>query len=374
MFPVAEIARLPESEPWACYVHKLRCWIPLVAGEPAESEDGEHEVVARPWLILVLDTAVGSVLGSTEASHIVKSREPPTAEAVVDFLAAVMLAPKVTGGGLTSLNPSRPRKILFADFRTADGEGADKCSLVDACRPTLQKAGIECSYAPIPPSILTDVIRGRIEKALPSGGGPMTALPGLEEEGGFNLEFGESLFRHAVSFYSAVVERPGSIPELVKLSYTIHDDGQNKVRAQGFALFKRMVEEDAPDAATVGLSLYKTEQLARDALAGAEADGGQCCAFLPETEVPFADLDAVDKWHWPITSGGLYPVFFRALCQDGTVYLTRPDLINLQCFEFALQVLASARLTFAPGSKHAVTCSTRLGGENPPITVDIEVL
>jgi len=84
----------------------------------------------------------------------------------------------------------------------------------------------------------------------------------------------------------------------------------------------------------------------------------QNCLFLGEELSPFEDIDAKEKYDWPCaasagedTSGeevkerDMYPVFTKMdFEEDGTLTIRRPQLVELQMFEVALNAISASLL------------------------------
>jgi hypothetical protein len=69
----------------------------------------------------------------------------------------------------------RPTRINFTDTKTAalllgerdKWDTCDACAYVGEAKAALAKHGIATSFAPVPPGLMRDIIRGQIEQQVP---------------------------------------------------------------------------------------------------------------------------------------------------------------------------------------------------------------
>ena len=122
------------------------------------------------------------------------------------------------------------------------------------------------------------------------------------------------------------------------------------------------------DHSNCTLTVYKNEAEAKKIIEELEKEEGeevdmtkkslQNCLFLGEELSPFEDIDAKEKYDWPCaasagedTSGeevkerDMYPVFTKMdFEEDGTLTIRRPQLVELQMFEVALNAISASLL------------------------------
>mmetsp|Transcript_10739 Transcript_10739/g.22348 ORF Transcript_10739/g.22348 Transcript_10739/m.22348 type:complete len:457 (-) Transcript_10739:426-1796(-) len=387
----ASLKELPvlgeRQDVWQCYVHKLRTWTQSFT----KTAEGES-VLVRPYLILVVSVGNGMFLTTSSetataegATNILRQGEAPTTTQVLQFLQGVMSAPRVMNTsmeGAAPPTPARPAKITFCDTPTSAlhyGEN-DKWSSVTACkyvpegRALLQELGIQAIFAPVPQPLMQSIVRGQIEKNLAQVmssevGSGLNAMPGLSSfVNGFTDTFGESLFDTATTFHRAEVWKkiPPEERRPIKVSFVLATDAEgNRYRAQGYAAL--LGDLSAEDGDTFGLGLYKEEKLAWAAVQGVADDqeasiAGQSLLYFPPTEVPFEDLDDIERGDWKIPGTSQVPLFckFEVDQEDAeaALFMTRPNLIDLMWFDLAMkaiiQLVEGGELTSAESKDLAV--------------------
>jgi hypothetical protein len=370
----AQIAALPVRGTWQCYVHKLRTWLTGPDGLPV-----------RPYLMLVVSVQDGRFLScepedGTSNPNVTKSE--PSPETVLAFLRRVMTHPRQINESESEekLAPARPETIKFADTVTAGLHRGDKarwadetrCAYVEGCRAGLAAIGVtDVSFAPVPEALVTKIIREGIEPQMaPEEEEYGTQhLPGLMESvDGFTPAFGASLFAAAASYVRAapweklVARRPIQVQYRLVLredvamkltafasvvgdaesgSYglSVHKTIESAIEA--YRLEKKQAETNGDDAAN--------EEIANSAMAA----GGQTCMFQSVYETPFEDADAKEAHGWEIAPGKPdakedeenWPLFCKIAFHAGengeqdTLELTRPAIIELQCFELSFKAI-----------------------------------
>lgn len=402
-----DITKLPAKGVWHCYVHKLRAWV-----------TGEDGFPVRPYLMLVVSTEDGRFLscdpGDTAETALGgnMSKTQPSSEMVLRFLKRVMSHPTQINGAAEKLAPTRPRSVKFADTNTAGlllGEpekwaGVTACAYVDGCRAALAALGInEVSFAPVPKMFLENVIRGSIEPGMaPENVVYGTQhLPGLlESTVGFTPAFGKSLFAAAAAYARAAPWETLAARRPVQFVYrlVLREDVAVKLTAFGSAVGSK-------DGGLYGFSVHKTLETAMLAYdlehngkdedeQTAMAAGGQTCMFTSVYETPFEDVDNKELFGWEIaaSAGGdggdadaapdeeNWPLFCKVQFEKGengaqdTLALTRPAIIELQCFELmfkgVVELLHSGELQTRSGENArdakgpwTVKCASSAGSE-----------
>lgn len=354
-------APAPAGETWHVYVHKLRAWF---------ASSDALDAVARPHLILIARTSDGAFLshvhGDGERGNVFDGADAPTCDEVLAFIAKVIANPRVLNSSKANermTNGEAPREVRMACAKTArmligereKWETFTGCAYVEGCREGLKALGVErCAFAPVPKEVIEAVIRGQIEpKYAPAEQSWGTQhLPGLlESVDGFTPEFGRSLFAAAADFVKCEPWNALARLRPVKVQYRLklRDDLTMKLTAF-VAVGGDLEDED------FGFTVHKTltaSQAAFEIKNGNEdvevSVEGQTCMWASAPETPFEDLDASEIYDWPLTpaegevSNALWPLFFKIGLDDETgdnLEISRPAIIELQCFELALKSVA----------------------------------
>jgi len=355
---------------WHVYVHKLRAWVPT---EDTREKAPEEQEPTRPTLILVIRTQTGEFLshahGDDERGNVVY--DEPTCEEVVEFLSRVAENPKVLnsskkgdGEGTTA----KPTRVAFACTATAralagksleEWDSFDGCKYVNGCRDGVMAkipSVRDVSFAPVPESVLRDVVRGQIEPQMrPSENDEVWGtqhLPGLMESiDGFTPRFGASLFGAAKAFAECGIRRKLERRRPVKIAYRLMLRDDVTMRLTCFVAFDGTFEDE-----NFGFNVHKTlkdAQVAFEVEHGNEdvepSLEGQTCMFSSAVETPFEDLDARDAHDWPLVAaegevgGVLWPLFFKIALDEESgdnLEISRPAIIELQAFELAMKAVA----------------------------------
>ena len=371
---------------WQVYVHKLRAWAPPISVKLEDlenSEEGASFIPARPHLILVVDTSTGKFLtskedenGKGEDVNIVRGPEPPSNEYIVEYIEKILKNPKVLNekdGEEEKEKESKtkkiekPTKIVFACTKTAtntDTSDEESCSYVKGTRNLLKKLDIQTGFASVPREIIENIIREQIEPNMnpPAEEWSTEHLPGLMESvDGFTPKFGLSLFAAAIQYLSAVTQHGEKLEKIkfFNIEYGLRLDENNKATLSCCVTI---------DHSNCTLTVYKNEAEAKKIIEELEKEEGeevdmtkkslQNCLFLGEELSPFEDIDAKEKYDWPCaasagedTSGeevkerDMYPVFTKMdFEEDGTLTIRRPQLVELQMFEVALNAISASLL------------------------------
>jgi tetratricopeptide (TPR) repeat protein len=288
---LAQLPHLPET--WLVATAPLRTWI-----TPPD------ETPYRPHVVLVLSADAGTV----RTSEITPA--PPTASEVWDTLAKAMRRPAAESG-----QPGVPQRIVVPDS-----------ALAKAILPFLADARLEMDVneQPLPDEVneiirdLENHLRGRPENPA------LVSVPGVTPEllGGF--------YSAAADYYRAAPWIHLNNYQVIALRYPADGEyhfamsmGQGGIE-YGLAKYLRwedvvrqFTEDDRP-----------TEML---------PPGGLHSLFYGDiTQVPFDDLEAIEKHKWDITAPEAYPIPFVVLSPGQA---RRPSREELLWYEAALRAI-----------------------------------
>jgi hypothetical protein len=262
--------RLRQSDAtWLCAVRRAHSWV-MPKNRPSY----------RPYTVLVLEQETELI------RRIYTQEEQPTPDAVLEMLLKAMLSP-LLGPLLSPLvgfgKRVRPASILL-----------DDADLVQALAPRLSEIDIRCDYSPALPLVDASVreIGARMTKREP--------IPGLLSVPGATEPLVRELFAAAADYYRQAPWRWMNNSFPIEARYP--PDGRTRyavVLGSGGEFF--------------GLSLYETTEDLRLMYSGAEA--GQIPSFslvLEEaTAMAFDDLDAMEKYGWPVAGERAYPLAIK---------------------------------------------------------------
>lgn len=284
---------LPQSsDTWYFAARKLRAWI---------APEGEEPV--RPFIMITLNLDQGIIQDITIG-------EKPDSTAVHDHLISAMLhSPKGV-----KIKPHRPARVFFEDK-----------TLRQALAPALQRMEIECKYQP-----QQEVVDEIIEELLTRMNDGEPETPGLLSQQRVGPKLVGALFDAAANFFRSAPWIQISNEDVLSIRvspqqvpYYIVVMGQGGVE-YGLALYKRwedlerqFLPHDHPDEII-------------------PSDGLHTLFFNDITEVPFDDLDAIEKFKWEIAGQGTYPVPLVFL-PSGQVQ--RPNRDELLWYESVLRAI-----------------------------------
>jgi hypothetical protein len=286
--PLDKVDRLPQTnEMWEGTVRRLRAWI-----------TPRNQSPYRPYVILVVSRAAGKVVGSEIVENV------PSPDQVLNVLAKAMRHPTLGGG------KKRRPAVVYVD---------DK-ALVEALTPRLQEVGIRCEYQ--------HTLR-EVEQAMLSMEEFMTKrepLPGLLKSPGVTPHMVKGLFEAAAFFYR---EAPWQwIDDARPIEVRYPPDSRPRyaiVMGHGGQVY--------------GLAAYNSPDELRAIYAGTPPKRllGQMewtsLLFGEVIEVPFDDLDDMEKYGWPVAGELAYPIPIRVTRTGQPV---RPGKSDLLWFEAAL--------------------------------------
>lgn len=284
---------LPQSnDTWYFAVRKLRAWI---------APEGEEPV--RPFIMITLNLDQGII------QDITIGEKPDSTAAHNQLISAMLHSPKGV-----KIKPHRPARVFFEDK-----------TLMQALAATLQQMEIECKYRPH-----KEVVDEIIEELLTSMNDGEPETPGLLSQKQVNPKLIERLFAAAADFYRSAPWIQISNDDVLSIRVSPQKDPYYiVVMGQGGVEY--------------GLALYKRwEDLERQFLPHDHPDeiiptnGLHSLFFNNITEVPFDDLDAIEKYNWEIAGQGAYPVPLIFL-PSGLV--ERPNRDELLWYEAALRAI-----------------------------------
>ena len=278
-----------QSETWYFAIRKLRTWIKSEEQEPV-----------RPYLRITFNLDAGIIQDF-------QLGEKPDALEAQETLFSAMLKPQKE----LKTQPHRPARINFEDRE-----------LMEALTPALQEIGVESRYRP--QEMMNELVKD-LEEHL-SGGRP--DAPGLLSQRKVTSKFVANLFNSAAEFYRAApwVQLQNEdvlsirIPSQKKPYFAIVM-GQGGVE-YGLALYKRW-----EDVERQYLPHDKPEEIIPQ-------EGLHSFFFNPITEVPFDDLEAIEKYGWEVAGQEAYPVPIVFIMPET---VQRPDRDELIWYEAALR-------------------------------------
>jgi hypothetical protein len=285
--PLAKVRRLPQTdEVWEGTARRMRAWI-----------TPRDQAPYRPYVILIV-SRTGQVVGSDIVADM------PTPEHVLNVIAQAMRRPTLGGG-----RKRRPT-IIYLD---------DK-AVVKTLAPQLQEVGVRCKY---------QYALREMKEALLSMEQFMTKqepIPGLLKSPGVTPYLVNGLFEAAAFFYREAPWHWMDDSRPIEVHYP--PDGRPR-----YAVVMGHGGE------TYGLAVYNSPDELRGVYAGIPPDQliGQMewmsLLFVEAMEMPFDDLDDMEKYGWPVAGELAYPFPIRVSRSGKPV---RPGKSELLWFEAAL--------------------------------------
>jgi tetratricopeptide (TPR) repeat protein len=282
------VESLPQrNEHWHVLVHHLRVWV-----APPD------EAPTRPWLVLVLSVQNGLIQFSE-----VLPAEPDSKKLLAILLQAMQRTEKQF-----RISPHRPNLISF-----------EAAGMAEALRTSLARVGINSTVLDRPAGVddllndLEDHMRGRPE------------IPGLLEGRGVTEALVASFYAATVRFYQAAPwsDLADRHPLLITVGKT-----------------KRVAVVMGAGGVEYGLAIYNKWRDFERIYAGADqllavipSGGMKALNYVPITEVPFPDLEAIEAYGWPLPDEGIYAVPL-VITRDGEA--KRPTRAELEWYESAL--------------------------------------
>ena len=283
-----ELPQLPYT--WFVAIRRLRTWVT------------KKSKPIRPYLTIIVNLEEGLILDSQIEAE-------PDPHKVQKLLFNAMLRPMKE----LEMEPHRPDRIFFEDRE-----------LMQALAPALQEIGIETRYRP--QRQLDDLVKD-LEANLR---GEQPEIPGLLSQRKVNPKMVAGLFGAAADFYRAapwvLLKNEDVLSILVppqKNPYFAIVMGQGGVE-YGLALYKRWEDIERQ---------YLPHDDPDDII---PPDGLHTFFFNPITEVPFNDLDAIEKYGWEVADQEAYPVPLIFLSAEN---VQRPDRDEILWYEASLRAI-----------------------------------
>jgi tetratricopeptide (TPR) repeat protein len=284
----SELIDLPQEpeEVWQADIRRLATWI---------TDEGPPQ---RPWVALVTSPTANLIL--TQQMRL----EEPSAEWLWDTLLAAMLVPVI---GM----PHRPGavEVVSPEFR-------------EQLRPHLEPVGVDCRIRDDLPHL--DEILSELQTSL-TATEPMPAMidtPGVtaEQVGGF-FAAAADFYRHAPWQYA-----PADTP------VRIHCDKNQTSTWYAVVMGQQGV--------VLGLALYENLQalqaILRDEPDAQRSNAGLSVMYSEPFEISSRDLEAAERYGWPVAGPEAYPLTLRL--NPGMA--TRPPLAwELELLEGTLRAL-----------------------------------
>jgi tetratricopeptide (TPR) repeat protein len=293
--PKISPADLPQySETWYYAFRKLRIWI-----TPADKPP--H----RPYAAIVVDLKSESIINFSLTQKI------PSPKDAESLLRKSMLQP-LEG---SEFNPHRPRQVHF-----------ENGVLNKALTPALQILGIECRHRPQHASLdhifhpMEDHMRGREE------------AEGLLKQKGVTVRQVECLFQAAAEYFQAEPWVELSDEDVLSIRLpSMKAPYYGIVMGQAGIAYGLVMRKTWKDV----LKSYLQDD---DPMRSLPADGENSLFFDDITLLPFDDLEAVERYGWPIAAKNAYPVAI-IVQPDRDPSLSRPDRDMLLWYEAALRAI-----------------------------------
>lgn len=256
---------------WQCTVRRAPVWI-----------TPKKQPAYRPFILLVLDQ---------DADFILKTEilaEPPDPQTVLDHLFKTM-----QGTLLNLLKKQRPARISM-----------DNAELVQTCAPQFAELGIRCELRASLPQVNTALLE------MDAQANKREPIPGLLSVHGVSVPLVAELYAAAAEYYRQAPWRwiQNELP--IEVRFPI--DGRARyalVLGSGGEFF--------------GLSLYESLANVEFALAQTDPDAPATHSItwislvLEEaTTMSFADLDAIERYGWPVAGEKAYPLALKAMPND----------------------------------------------------------
>ena len=270
-----EIRDLRQSNAvWLCTVRRAPFWI-MPTDRPAY----------RPYVVWVQEQDTERI------RHTHTQDERPTPDAVLQMLVKAMRRP-LLGPVLSPLlglgRPSRPARILL-----------DNADLVQALAPRLNDAGIRCDYRATLPLINAAL------REMEADATKREPIPGLLSVPGVTVALVSEFFSAAADYARVAPWRWMDNRLPIEIRYP----------PQGRAHYALVLGSGGE---TFGLSLY--ESLADVVLvyAAPAAQRGRAISWFSlvldeATAMSFDDLDAMDKYDWPLAGQHAYPLAMKMI-------------------------------------------------------------
>ena len=281
---------------WQCTVRRAPLWI-----------TPKKQPAYRPFILMVADQDSDFIL----KAEIISARPEPAA--VLDYLFKIM-----QGNLFTLLKAQRPAGISI-----------DNAELAQACLPQLAELGIHCDFRASLP---------QVNQALTSFESNMNQRepdPGLLSIPGASVPLVAELFAATAEFYQMAPWRWIENFEPIEVHYPAENEKARYALVLG-----------GGNGEFTGLSLYES----LDDLEAIFSGKTEKPAFKPmrwvslildaETVMSFADLDAIERFGWPIAGEKAYPLVIKGI--SGTAESQLPSASELAWLAAALRTIPSS--------------------------------
>lgn len=283
--------RLAQSDAtWLCAARRARFWITPKKQPPY-----------RPFLLLVIDQATGRIRQAKVED------ERPTPDVVLDVLLKGMLKP-VLGSG----RRARPASVVL-----------DDAALVQELSPRLAEIGVRCEYRAALPMIDETAREFEPRRSKQAAVPSLLSVPGVTEP------LMRELFAAAVEYYRHAPWRWLDNMQPIEVRYP--SDGRTRyavVLGSGREFFGLSFYDSVDDLRLVYDS-NKPERMH-------ERISWFSLVFEEPTLMTFDDLDAAEKYGWPLPEEHIYPV---ALKTTPTTPWTTPSASEIACLAAGLRVI-----------------------------------
>lgn len=290
---MADVQALPQvEETWQVAALKMWAWI---TGEGGESY--------RPYLVLI-----ASPDGPLMLFQEMLETQPSTTQ-VRDVLLKAMSYPAAGAG-----TPRRPTVVVTDDE-----------DLADALAPEMTPLGIRCTTAATPE--LDDML-AELEYLLAGGHEP---IPGLLDDPRVTPEQVGEFFEAAADLYREAPWEWMLDEDLVALRYPVPDGEWRFVSVMGnaglefgLAVFDDLFDYDllasTPPEDAIGMMNYRS------------------ISYDDMTTMPFADLDALERYGWELAGEDAYPIPFQVSEDEG---VSRPGPEEIDWYTIALRAITA---------------------------------
>ena len=283
---------------------------------------------------------------------------------------------------------------------------------MEGCRAGLAEFGVDdVGFAPVPPDLIESIIRAQIEPSMAPDNQEWGTqhLPGLSQSvDGFTRRVRRILFAAAAGVRPRLaVDGARQAPPRADIVQAGAQGGRrdetHRVRVaggiQGGGILRVRRAQDLGGGEEGVRSRHAATALGTTgSRQQGESVNGQSCMFASVYECPFEDVDDAERAGWDLAPMEDEPgrAILADLLQDGVregrgrdrgrALLTRPAIVELQCFELALKAVAalikSGDLRRADdenqsandGKPWTVQCETFAGSAGSEMaTIDVEV-
>ncbi|MFN8456211.1 MAG: hypothetical protein U0401_16345 [Anaerolineae bacterium] len=285
--------KLPQSaENWYVVIQKLQVWITPPDQDPWQ-----------PYAVIVLNLETG-MLQKVEAAQ-----APPDPQQLMKILLEAMQKPPRESGQ----KPHRPQQILLAE-----------AALATALAPELTKLGVKTGHEPHLEGV--DQLVQELESHLRGGPEP----PGLLSVKGVTPELAEGFFAAAAEFYRAAPWV--QLTDQHTLAIQVAPEKQ-----------PRFAQVMGNGGVEYGLAMYKkwadverVYSFADNPMEVLPASGGHSFFYDTINRLPFADLEAMEKYGWEVAEKRAYPI---PLIYNQAGQVKRPSPADLHWYEATLRAI-----------------------------------